>query len=103
MQGKSIEPAGADKLVILFFFGIMVGSIIANLVPFFVGSGYECMECRLYHSFYVESCKIFYNVPLSAAHPRFDNDRSISCNDDSVCQEASVYYSGIYWCSMGND
>ena len=34
MQGKSIEPAGADKLVILFFFGIMVGSIIANLIPF---------------------------------------------------------------------
>ena len=30
MQRKSIEPAGADKLVILFFFGIMVGSIIAN-------------------------------------------------------------------------
>ena len=34
MQRKSIEPAGADKLVILFFFGIMVGSIIANLIPF---------------------------------------------------------------------
>lgn len=34
MQRKSIEPAGADKLVTLFFFGIMVGSIIANLIPF---------------------------------------------------------------------
>ena len=34
MQRKSIEPAGADKLVILFFFGIMVGSIIVNLIPF---------------------------------------------------------------------
>ena len=34
MQRKSIEPAGADKLVIFFFFGIMVGSIIANLIPF---------------------------------------------------------------------
>ena len=61
------------------------------------------MECGLYNRFYVENCKIFYNVPLSAAHPRFNNDRLVSCNDDSVRQEASVYYSGIYWCGMGND
>lgn len=34
MQKKSIELAGADRLIILFFFGIMIGSIIANLIPF---------------------------------------------------------------------
>lgn len=34
MQKKSIELAGADRLIILFFFGIMVGSIIVNLIPF---------------------------------------------------------------------
>lgn len=34
MQKKSIELAGADRLIILFFFGIMVGSLIVNLIPF---------------------------------------------------------------------
>lgn len=34
MQKKSIELAGKDRLVILFFFGIIAGSIIVNLIPF---------------------------------------------------------------------
>ena len=92
MQRKSIEPAGADKLVILFFFGIMVGSIIVNLIPF---SWVQAMN--------VWSADYITAFMSKAVHPRFDNDRIVSCNDDSIRQEASVYYSGIYWCSMGND
>ena len=109
MQRKSIEPAGADKLVILFFFGIMVGSIIVNLIPFSWVQAMNVWSADYITAFMSKAVK-YSTMFRYLLRIRDDNAvlsdeyfRIVSCNDDSIRQEASVYYSGIYWCSMGND
>lgn len=102
MQKNSIGIIGADRFIILFFAGVVAGSIIVNIIPFSWVAGDECLECGLYRQFHFKKGKLFGDVPLPYENQRNDNARTFSCHAHAVYQKIIIHSSSIYRSCVGD-